>query len=219
MIISASYRTDIPTFYGEWFRNRLRAGYCKMVNPYNQRVVTVSLRREDVVELGAQRLDLADHGEAEVEYAVEHAFLTPSQAPTRLDHDLPQLLAGHDPVAIDVDVVEPGAEVEVTPHLVLCEHAIAIEVERAERRHSRRVERKQPLWHLVLRGGHCRLRHVRGETRQAAGLGASEVPAYATLIGGAVVLAALVGNELAACADPRFVYNPSSSFSVTRISG
>jgi hypothetical protein len=43
MIISASYKTDIPTFYGEWFMNRLRAGYCKMVNPYNRRVTRVSL--------------------------------------------------------------------------------------------------------------------------------------------------------------------------------
>jgi hypothetical protein len=48
MIISASYKTDIPTFYGEWFINRLRAGYCKMVNPYNRQVIRVSLRREDV---------------------------------------------------------------------------------------------------------------------------------------------------------------------------
>ena len=39
MIISASYKTDIPTFYGEWFMNRLRAGYCKMVNPYNRKQV------------------------------------------------------------------------------------------------------------------------------------------------------------------------------------
>ena len=48
MIISASYKTDIPTFYGEWFQNRLRAGYCKMVNPYNRRAYTVSLSKEDV---------------------------------------------------------------------------------------------------------------------------------------------------------------------------
>lgn len=48
MIISASYKTDIPTFYGEWFMNRLRAGYCKMVNPYNQRVMRVSLLPEHV---------------------------------------------------------------------------------------------------------------------------------------------------------------------------
>ncbi len=33
MIISASYKTDIPAFYGDWFMNRLKAGYCRMVNP------------------------------------------------------------------------------------------------------------------------------------------------------------------------------------------
>jgi hypothetical protein len=48
MIISASYKTDIPTFYGEWFTNRLRAGYCKTVNRFNSRVGRVSLRTEDV---------------------------------------------------------------------------------------------------------------------------------------------------------------------------
>lgn len=48
MIISASYKTDIPTFYGDWFMNRLKAGYCKVVNPYSGRASTVSLRREDV---------------------------------------------------------------------------------------------------------------------------------------------------------------------------
>lgn len=48
MIISASYKTDIPAFYGKWFLNRLKAGYCKMVNPYNKQVYRVSLRRENV---------------------------------------------------------------------------------------------------------------------------------------------------------------------------
>lgn len=48
MIISASYKTDIPTFYGEWFMNRLEAGYCKMVNPYNQQVYRVDLTQESV---------------------------------------------------------------------------------------------------------------------------------------------------------------------------
>jgi hypothetical protein len=48
MIISASYKTDIPTFYGEWFLNRLKAGYCKMVNPYSQQIYTVSLTPESV---------------------------------------------------------------------------------------------------------------------------------------------------------------------------
>lgn len=48
MIISASYKTDIPMFYGQWFMNRLRAGYCKMINPYNRRAIRVSLARHDV---------------------------------------------------------------------------------------------------------------------------------------------------------------------------
>jgi DNA repair photolyase len=48
MIISASYKTDIPAFYGEWFMNRLKAGYCKMVNPYNQQVYTIDLTPETV---------------------------------------------------------------------------------------------------------------------------------------------------------------------------
>lgn len=48
MIISASYKTDIPTFYGEWFMHRLRAGYCKMVNPYNNQAYKVDLRRDAV---------------------------------------------------------------------------------------------------------------------------------------------------------------------------
>ncbi len=35
MIISASRRTDLPAFYARWFLNRLRAGYCEVVNPFN----------------------------------------------------------------------------------------------------------------------------------------------------------------------------------------
>jgi hypothetical protein len=48
MIISASYRTDIPAFYGDWFRSRLDAGYCPVENPYSGQPYRVSLRREDV---------------------------------------------------------------------------------------------------------------------------------------------------------------------------
>ncbi len=48
MIISASYKTDIPAFYGEWFINRLRQGYCKMINPYGRQVYRGSLTPEDV---------------------------------------------------------------------------------------------------------------------------------------------------------------------------
>ncbi len=48
MIISASYKTDIPAFYGDWFINRLNVGYCRIINPYNKKVREVSLKREDV---------------------------------------------------------------------------------------------------------------------------------------------------------------------------
>jgi hypothetical protein len=49
MIISASYKTDIPAFYGDWFLNRLNAGYCKITNSYNKtQVKLVSLKPEDV---------------------------------------------------------------------------------------------------------------------------------------------------------------------------
>ncbi len=35
MIISASRRTDIPTYYGKWFLNRLKEGFTLVPNPYN----------------------------------------------------------------------------------------------------------------------------------------------------------------------------------------
>ena len=34
VIVSASYRTDIPAFYADWFMRRLAAGYCRVSNPY-----------------------------------------------------------------------------------------------------------------------------------------------------------------------------------------
>lgn len=43
MIVSASYRTDIPAFYAEWFRRRLKAGYCRVANPYGGDAYEVSL--------------------------------------------------------------------------------------------------------------------------------------------------------------------------------
>jgi nucleotide-binding universal stress UspA family protein len=44
MIVSASYRTDIPAFYGEWFRNRFRAGFARVANPYGGKPYDVPLR-------------------------------------------------------------------------------------------------------------------------------------------------------------------------------
>ncbi len=49
MIISASRRTDIPAFYTPWFIHRIRAGWCRVSNPFNPGQVTeVSLRPQDV---------------------------------------------------------------------------------------------------------------------------------------------------------------------------
>ncbi len=48
MIISASYRTDIPAFYGSWFMNRINEGYCQVRNPYNGLYSRISLLRADV---------------------------------------------------------------------------------------------------------------------------------------------------------------------------
>ena len=33
MIVSASYRTDIPSFYRTWFMNQFAIGNCKAINP------------------------------------------------------------------------------------------------------------------------------------------------------------------------------------------
>ena len=44
MIISASYRTDIPAFYGDWFRNQLKKGFCRVANPYGGQAYEVPLR-------------------------------------------------------------------------------------------------------------------------------------------------------------------------------
>ncbi len=43
MIVSASYRTDIPAFYAPWFRQRLSKGYCMVPNPYSGRDYRVDL--------------------------------------------------------------------------------------------------------------------------------------------------------------------------------
>lgn len=48
MIISASYKTDIPAFYGRWFLNRLKAGHCRMVNPYGGQTYRIDLTRPAV---------------------------------------------------------------------------------------------------------------------------------------------------------------------------
>ena len=48
MIISASYRTDIPAFYADWFLERLRAGFAQVRNPYGGGLQRVSLVPGDI---------------------------------------------------------------------------------------------------------------------------------------------------------------------------
>jgi hypothetical protein len=48
VIVSASYRTDIPAFYTGWFLNRLRAGHCHVANPYGGGSYQVALTPEAV---------------------------------------------------------------------------------------------------------------------------------------------------------------------------
>lgn len=48
MIISASYRTDIPAFYSDWLRARLDAGYAVVPNPYGGKPSRVALTGQDV---------------------------------------------------------------------------------------------------------------------------------------------------------------------------
>jgi hypothetical protein len=43
MIISASYRSDIPAFHADWFARRLAAGFCQVRNPYGGKPYRVDL--------------------------------------------------------------------------------------------------------------------------------------------------------------------------------
>lgn len=47
MIISASYRTDIPAFYGRWLLIRLAAGECRVINPYGGPAYRVGLTPDE----------------------------------------------------------------------------------------------------------------------------------------------------------------------------
>ena len=48
MIISASYRTDVPAYYRDWFLNRLAAGYAEVRNPYSGKAARISLAPDAV---------------------------------------------------------------------------------------------------------------------------------------------------------------------------
>lgn len=48
MIVSASYRTDIPAFFADWFRTHLAAGAVDVANPYGGKPFRVALRGDGV---------------------------------------------------------------------------------------------------------------------------------------------------------------------------
>lgn len=50
MIISASRRTDIPTYYSDWFFNRLQAGFVLVRNPMNPNQISRIRLDPDVVD-------------------------------------------------------------------------------------------------------------------------------------------------------------------------
>lgn len=50
MIISASRRTDIPTYYSDWFFNRLKEGYAYVRNPMNIHQISKISLSPDVVD-------------------------------------------------------------------------------------------------------------------------------------------------------------------------
>ena len=45
MIISASRRTDIPTYYSDWFLNRIKEQYVLVRNPMNIHQISKSIYR------------------------------------------------------------------------------------------------------------------------------------------------------------------------------
>ncbi len=49
VIVSASRSTDIPAFYADWFMERLRRGYVRWVNPFNQVPMLVSFAETRVI--------------------------------------------------------------------------------------------------------------------------------------------------------------------------
>ena len=50
MILSVSRRTDIPSYYADWFMNRLHEGYVYVKNPMNANQISKILLNPDVVD-------------------------------------------------------------------------------------------------------------------------------------------------------------------------
>ncbi|MBI4962551.1 MAG: DUF1848 domain-containing protein [Desulfomonile tiedjei] len=50
-VVSASRRTDIPSFHAEWFMQRIREGFVRVLSPFGGGVLEVSLAPEDVIAI------------------------------------------------------------------------------------------------------------------------------------------------------------------------
>lgn len=104
MIVSASYRTDIPAFYGEWLHTRLRAGFVMVTNPYGGPPSRVDLRPQAVDGIVLWTRNLApllphlDEVRAVAPFVVQYTVL------------------GY-PAALDRSVVAPQRSVEVLHRL------------------------------------------------------------------------------------------------------
>ncbi len=127
MIVSASYRTDIPAFYGEWFMRRLRAGTCRTVNPWSGRIHEVPLTPESVdgfvfwtrnLRPFRTRLpEIAARWPFVVQYTVTgypRALETSVVAPERAIEDIAELAARYGP-RVAVWRYDPILESELTP--------------------------------------------------------------------------------------------------------
>ena len=99
MIVSASYRTDIPAFYATWFENRFRAGFARVANPHGGADSVVPLRRgvDGFVfwtrNVAPFRHALREVRQAGLPFVVSHTVL------------------GY-PRALDRSVVEPGRAID-----------------------------------------------------------------------------------------------------------
>ena len=95
MIVSASYRTDIPAFYGDWFMRRLDEGFCDVTNPYNGKPYRVSLNPGDVdgfvfwtKNMGPFMAPLADIHSRGLPFVVQY---TVTGYPTALERSVPDV--------------------------------------------------------------------------------------------------------------------------------
>ena len=95
-IVSVSRRTDVPAFHARWFLNRIRAGYCHWIQPFNGRVHRVSLSPADVwgiVFWTRNPAPLLAHLDALAEYTLAFQFTINDYGPPLESHNPPRAAA------------------------------------------------------------------------------------------------------------------------------